>query len=106
LFASTGVGCLRTSGEGTAVTVRIIEETGSVRITVDDQGPGVPPDAIGQIFEPFYRVSNSRGTRSGSGGIGLAIARRSIQLHGGSIAARNRGGSGLCIEILLPALHC
>jgi two-component system sensor histidine kinase CpxA len=96
---------LRYTGEGTIITVRILSESDGVRITVDDQGPGVPPNAIGQIFEPFYRVSDSRSTRSGSGGIGLAIAERSIRLHGGSITARNRDGGGLRIEIVLPMLY-
>ena len=96
---------LKYTGEGTMITVRILSESDGIRITVDDQGPGVPPNAIGQIFEPFYRVSDSRSTQSGSGGIGLAIAERSIRLHGGSMTARNRDGGGLRIEIVLPALH-
>lgn len=96
---------LKYTGKGTTITVRILEETDGARVTVDDQGPGVPPDAIGQIFEPFFRVGDSRSTQSGSGGIGLAIAERSIRLHGGSMTARNRDGGGLRIEIVLPALH-
>lgn len=96
---------LKYTGEGTMITVRILSESDGIRITVDDQGPGVPPNAIGQIFEPFYRVSDSRSTQSGSGGIGLAIAERSIRLHGGSMTARNRDGGGLRIEMVLPALH-
>ena len=93
---------LKYTGDGTAVTVRVIKETGGARITVDDQGPGVPPDAIDQIFEPFFRVGDARGTQSGSGGIGLAIAERSIRLHGGTISARNREDGGLHVEITLP----
>lgn len=96
---------LKYTGEGTMIRVRILSESDGIRITVDDQGPGVPLNAIGQIFEPFYRASDSRSTRSGSGGIGLAIAERSIRLHGGSMTARNRDCGGLRIEILLPALH-
>ncbi|MFB1487050.1 MULTISPECIES: ATP-binding protein [unclassified Thiocapsa] len=96
---------LKYTGEGTMIEVRILSESDSVRITVDDQGPGVPPNAIGQIFEPFYRVGDSRSTQSGSGGVGLAIAERSIRLHGGSMTARNRDSGGLRIEIVLPALH-
>lgn len=94
---------VRYTRDGTAVTVRVVAAAGGVRITVQDQGPGVPLDALDLIFEPFYRVSDARSTRSGSGGIGLAIAKRSILLHGGSILARNRDGDGLCIEIVLPA---
>lgn len=96
---------LKYTGEGTVITVRILSEPDGTHITVDDQGPGVPLNAIDHIFEPFYRVSDSRSTQSGSGGIGLAIAERSIRLHGGSITARNREGGGLRIEIALPTLN-
>jgi two-component system, OmpR family, sensor histidine kinase CpxA len=91
------------TGEGTTITVSIRPASDGIRIMVDDQGPGVPPDAIGRIFEPFYRVSDARSTQSGSGGVGLAIAERSIRLHGGSMTARNRDGGGLRIEIFLPS---
>lgn len=93
---------LKHTGDGTAVSVRIIEESGGARITVDDRGPGLPPDAIDKIFEPFFRVGDSRGAQSGSGGIGLAIAERSIRLHGGTISARNRELGGLSVVITLP----
>lgn len=93
---------IRYSPEGKPVEVEITEQTDRVVITVDDYGPGVPDDALDQIFEPFFRVDQSRSTHSGSGGIGLSIAERSIRLHGGTIVARHREGSGLQIEIELP----
>jgi signal transduction histidine kinase len=93
---------LKYTGEGTAVDVRIVDDARFVRILIDDHGPGVPREALGKIFEPFYRVEDSRSTRAGSGGIGLAIAERGIRLHGGTIAAHNREGGGLRIEIALP----
>jgi two-component system sensor histidine kinase CpxA len=88
---------------GTTVDVRIAEEQGFVSVAVEDSGPGVPEASIDRIFEAFYRVEDSRSTRSGTGGIGLAIARHSIRLHGGTISARNRAGQGLRVEIVLPA---
>jgi signal transduction histidine kinase len=51
------------------------------------------------VFEPFYRSSNDRGKGFG---LGLAIAQRAIVAHGGRIAARNRDGGGLRVEIELP----
>ena len=93
---------LRYTAEGTPVDVNILDDPECVRIVVDDHGPGVPEEAIAKIFEPFYGVGDSRSTQSGSGGIGLAIAERSIRLHGGTIAARNRNGGGLRVEIALP----
>jgi two-component system sensor histidine kinase CpxA len=94
---------LRYTLEGTAVDVGIADEAGCLRIFVDDHGPGVPQEAIGKIFQPFFRIEGSRGTQSGSGGIGLAIAERSIRLHGGTITARNREGGGLRVEMMLPS---
>lgn len=95
---------LRHTAVGTAVDVSVVvvEEAFSVRITIDDHGPGIPPDAIGKIFEPFFRVEDARSTMSGSGGIGLAIADRSIRLHGGTISACNLDRGGLRIDIVLP----
>ncbi|MDJ0751148.1 MAG: ATP-binding protein [Woeseiaceae bacterium] len=86
----------------TMVDVTIEEQSDSVRIVVDDHGFGVPEEAIDRIFEPFFRVDESRSAHSGSGGIGLAIAERSIRLHGGSIWARNRDAGGLRVVVEFP----
>jgi two-component system sensor histidine kinase CpxA len=86
----------------TTVEVTIVERPGSVEIVVRDRGPGVPEVALDKLFDAFYRVEDGRGTHSGSGGIGLAIAQRSIQLHGGTIRAVNCSEGGLRIEIALP----
>ena len=91
------------TAEGTTVEVRVLTEENTVRIVVDDHGPGVPLASIDKIFEAFYRVEDSRSTRSGTGGIGLAIAKHSVRLHGGTIVAGNREGGGLRIKIVLPA---
>ncbi|MDY0000385.1 MAG: ATP-binding protein [Polyangia bacterium] len=72
-------------------------------ITVRDHGPGVPEEALSDIFQPFYRVAESRERRTGGSGLGLAICQRSVLLHGGSITARNAEGGGLIVELELPA---
>ena len=72
-------------------------------IEVRDHGPGLPGDQLGRIFEPFYRVDDSRERSSGGTGLGLAIAKRAVTQHGGSIQAAPAPGGGLVVTIRLPA---
>lgn len=71
-------------------------------ITVDDQGSGVPNEQLDDIFTPFFRVDESRTRTSGGFGLGLAIVRRIIDLHSGSITATNREEGGLRVTIQVP----
>ena len=96
---------LRHTPAATAVRVRVDGNGARVRVTVDDDGPGVPESALTEIFEPFVRVGHTPSGRNPSGGIGLAIAQRSVRLHAGVIRASNREPSGLRVEIVLPTLH-
>ncbi len=72
-------------------------------ITVRDHGSGVPEQDLEAIFEPFYRVGAARDREGGGEGLGLAIAARAIQRHGGRIEAHNAPGGGLEVMIRLPA---
>jgi two-component system OmpR family sensor kinase len=69
-------------------------------IQVLDSGPGVPPDELAKMFTPFFRATQAAGTEGY--GLGLAIARRSIEAHGGRITAVNRKEGGLAVAIELP----
>ena len=76
---------------------------GTIRIMVEDSGPGIPPDQLEAVFEPFRRLEGSRSRDTGGAGLGLAIVRRSISRLGGTIALENRGpGGGLRATITLP----
>jgi two-component system sensor histidine kinase CpxA len=75
--------------------------TSSVSIRVIDEGPGVPTEALPHLFEPFYRVSQSR-ERDGGAGLGLAISQRIAHLHGGEISAGNRPEGGFEVSMILP----
>jgi two-component system OmpR family sensor kinase len=69
------------------------------RVSIADRGPGVPDDEVAKIFEPFMRSLQSH---AGGYGLGLAIAKRAIQAHGGTIGAENRPGGGLIVQVSLP----
>jgi signal transduction histidine kinase len=76
------------------------EEGGFIRFSVRDQGPGIPTESIGRIFERFYRAPNQE-NRSGAG-LGLAIAREIVVAHGGSIACTSVEGQGSEFYFVLP----
>ncbi|MCU1327740.1 MAG: integral rane sensor signal transduction histidine kinase, partial [Bryobacterales bacterium] len=92
---------IRYSPESCQVDVKLEKRADSVALTVRDYGPGVPPEALPSIFDPFYRVEKDRGRTSGGVGLGLAIARRAVELHRGTMRAYNRE-PGLEVEIVLP----
>jgi signal transduction histidine kinase len=85
----------------TQVKVTLLGNNGQVKVRVEDEGPGVPENALSRLFEPFFRVDESRGTTNGFG-LGLAIAARAVAAHGGSIEAHNLQPHGLQVEIQLP----
>ena len=92
---------IRHAPAGSSVDVELATSGGRATITFRDYGPGVPPDALADIFKAFYRVEKDRGRSSGGVGLGLAIASRSVALHHGQIIARN-ANPGLLVEIELP----
>ena len=85
----------------TSIEVSLERRNGTAVVRVRDYGPGVPPDALPRIFDAFFRVNGDRGRDSGGVGLGLAIARRAVELHKGRITARN-ADPGLVVEIELP----
>ena len=93
---------IRYTSEGSNVEIFLTHEDGTAILTVMDSGPGVPADALDKMFRPFYRVDDARGRQTGGVGLGLAIAERSIRLHGGTVKAVNREAGGLMVEIRLP----
>lgn len=71
--------------------------------TVRDRGPGVAAQHLERIFEPFFRDSAAREREAGGVGLGLALVRRVVDAHGGSVAAHN-AAPGLVLRVALPAL--
>lgn len=87
---------------GTDVKVGAHQRNGQIEISVQDAGPGVPEDSLDRIFDAFYRVGRDRDRSTGGVGLGLSIARRAVELHGGAIRASNTQ-PGLRVVISLPA---
>jgi signal transduction histidine kinase len=75
---------------------------GEVRITVQDDGPGIPEDKLDSVFNAFVRLETSRNRRTGGVGLGLSIARSVARAHGGDILLENRKEGGLRATIALP----
>ncbi len=88
---------------GSPVNVRARAVDGRVFISVSDEGPGVPEEALDRLFEPFYRSDPSRSRRTGGTGLGLMIVQRAVDAMGGKVEARPAGEEGgLKIAFDLP----
>jgi two-component system sensor histidine kinase CpxA len=92
---------IRYAPPGSSIDIDLKKLGGMAEICVRDYGPGVPAEALPRIFDPFYRVDSDRNRVSGGLGLGLAIARRSVELHKGKLTARN-ANPGLLVAIDLP----
>lgn len=95
---------IRYSPEFAGIEVSLTETKGTTTISVRDYGPGVPEGSLARIFDPFFRVEESRDKDSGGVGLGLSIAKRAVQLHHGMIVAEN-ASPGLRVQITLPLLE-
>ena len=94
---------LRYAAHAGPITITARREDEFVFITVDDLGPGVPPDEVGKLFDPFYRADPSRTSETGGVGLGLAIVKTCVEACGGVVSAANRHPHGLEIRIRLAA---
>lgn len=94
---------VRFTKPSSAVKVTLGRERREALTVIEDCGPGVPEAELKRIFEPFYRVAESRDRDSGGTGLGLAITGRIVRLYGGEVHAYNVAEGGLRVEIRLPA---
>jgi len=95
----------RHTPEGGHIDVHADRVPDGVRLSVEDSGPGIPPEHLSRVFERFYKVDVSRaGTALPSGsGLGLSIVQAIVNRHGGTVTASNMPGGGARFEIVLPA---
>lgn len=96
---------LKFTPEGGNVSVRLVrgERPGTLVIEVSDTGHGVPPDALGRLFEPFFQVPSNKHAGQGSG-LGLAIVKAVVEAHGGQIDVESEEGEGTTFRVTLAAL--
>ena len=88
---------------GSRVEIAIDARPEWVRIEVSDDGPGIPADRLGQVFEPFFKVDDARARRGAGGfGLGLSIVREIVAGHGGTVELFNRAPRGLVAQVTLP----
>ena len=69
---------------------------------MQDDGPGIPPEALDRVFERFYRVDKARSREQGGTGLGLSIVKHIVQSHGGEVWAKSEPGKGATFFFTLP----
>jgi signal transduction histidine kinase len=89
-------------GGSITITMKVLQETHSVKVIVADSGVGIEPDDLPHIFDRFYKKDKSRHSSSGGSGLGLSIAKEIVGLHGGEISAYNPPEGGSVFEMLFP----
>jgi signal transduction histidine kinase len=87
---------------GRNAEVTIETTANETRILIDDDGPGIPKEALEHVFDPFVRLEGSRSRDTGGAGLGLAIARSIARSHGGDVRLENRPQGGLRAIFALP----
>jgi signal transduction histidine kinase/ActR/RegA family two-component response regulator len=87
---------------GGHVLLRLEKAESHVAVIVEDDGPGVDPDFLPFVFDRFRQADSSSTRRQGGLGLGLAIVRHLVELHGGTVSAENRAGGGAIFSIHLP----
>ena len=96
---------LRYTAAGGRVDVDVARRDGSAVMAVTDTGIGIPPEALDHVFERFYRADDARTRDSGGAGLGLAIAQKLVDDHGGRISAESTPGQGSTFTVTLPLAH-
>lgn len=94
---------IRYAGHAGPITVEAARDGSQVVLTVADLGPGVAPEALPRLFEPFFRPEDSRARELGGTGLGLAIVRTCVDACQGTVSAANRSPAGFEVVIRIPA---
>jgi signal transduction histidine kinase len=93
---------LRYTPQGSTVQITCGQDTDNAFVRVADDGPGIPPDILLNVFEPMVRADSARSSRADGAGLGLTIAARLLQNQGGTIHAANAHPHGAVVTLRLP----
>jgi signal transduction histidine kinase len=93
---------IRHAPPASAVTIQLAQAEDKISLTICDQGPGVSEGDLPHLFEPFFRSADARMNDPGGTGLGLAMTRRIVEWHGGSVTAQNRKPAGLLVTMEFP----
>jgi len=93
---------IKFSPHGTTTVVRAFTETGTAAIAIEDHGIGIPGEQVSRLFQEFEQVRDMRSTGPIGTGLGLALARHFVELHGGTIGVDTVPGQGSVFTIRLP----
>ena len=90
------------AGAAGPIVISATRDTAGTTITVSDSGPGVAPESVERVFDPFYREDVARNRKTGGVGLGLAIVRSAVEACGGTVSCRNRQPHGLEVRLVWP----
>jgi heavy metal sensor kinase len=93
---------IKYSPAGSRVSLRVEQSNGEAGVAIEDEGPGIAPEHRDRVFHRFFRVDQARSRDRGGAGLGLAIAKWAVEIHGGSITVNGSASGGSEIRIVLP----
>jgi len=96
---------IKFSPRGGTITLEVQDAGEMILVSVTDTGVGIPADQLDKVFDRFYQVDGSATRRFGGAGLGLAIARRIVEAHGGRIWAESAAGQGSVFRFTLPKIQ-
>ena len=102
VFGNLVKNALQFTNPGGRITINVEEDSGYMRVSVNDDGIGIPEKDLPRVFERFFQVEEHLTRRHGGMGLGLAVAKSIVELHGGRIWAESQGEGGSTVTFLLP----
>jgi len=104
VFQNLVENAIRYNHKGTVISISLYKKDDNIIINIKDNGIGIPVEVAKKIFKPFVRVDDSRNSQTGGSGLGLSIAYRIMQAHGGSLDLITDTNEGCTFIIILPAI--